>query len=157
MTHRAARIAGVAVALIGFLAAQVGFPVTVRPASASSHGGGLVRPCGCHVADDCQQCCCGNAKTGGASCCHSSSAPPCCQQKSDHGSAARVEWVIASLVQHCRGIQTSWVALGAVLPPTDLVRVPTAPRQPEPVSCPDTTALLRPDAPLDPPPRILPV
>jgi hypothetical protein len=68
-----------------------------------------------------------------------------------------VEWVIASLVQHCRGIQTGWVALGAVLPPADLVRVPTSTRQLECLACPDTTAFLRLDAPLDPPPRILPV
>ena len=155
LTHRAARSAGVAVALIGFLAAQVGFPVTVRPASDSSHGVGQVRPCGCHVADDCQQCCCG--KTGGASCCQSSGAPSCCQHKSGHDSATRVAWVISTLVQQCRGVQTGWIALGAVLPPTDLVRVPTAPRLPECVSCPDTTAFLRPDAPLDPPPRILAV
>ncbi len=155
-----------AVALVGFLAAQVGFPMTVRPASESSMASaGHVRPCGCVVTDDCQKCCCSTKSPAAASCCQPKVVEKpddcaACQtdkstpQQDTSADAVHVEWVIASVMQHCHGVQTCWIALGAVLPPADHVHVQIDPRLLERVHCADAVAFTLSAAPTDPPPRI---
>jgi hypothetical protein len=179
LVHRIARSSAVAVTLIGFLTAQIGFPIMVRPASASATTtGGQVRPCGCLVADESQSCCCGPTKAPAAkSCCqsHETTKPAiasCCQTHdaapnsgeagasrsaqtdTERDSTTHVEWVIGSLLQHCHGVQTCWIALGAVLPFTDDAPVSVTPLLPEWVPSTEATAFLRSAPPNDPPPRI---
>jgi hypothetical protein len=132
------------VALAGFVTAQVGFPMTVRP-----DGRKHIRPCGCVVADDSEPCCCtkDNAPAANADCCPAqpddatpvgaaeqdkpTDACPLCHEKPEPTpikprakTEPGVTWMIGSLVQHCHGVQTSWVTLGAVVPPLESVRVP---------------------------------
>jgi hypothetical protein len=155
------------VALIGFLTAQVGFPMTVRPATV----GGSVRPCGCRVTDDSEKCCCSAAPTQVAPCCQPQKVEaavddglggecPRCRAKAKptpaeaaSESGPRVTWVVASLLQHCHGVQTNWIALGAVLPPAPDVRVAVDALASERVPLMTFAALLSPAAPTEPPPR----
>jgi hypothetical protein len=155
------RCIGVVVALVGFMAAQVGYPVVMSPkADSSTAATGKVRPCGCVVKDDCEQCCCTRTEASPkASCCQ----PPASKRPVESGRdlasqpSVHVEWVIGSLMQHCRGVETSWVVTGAVLPPADYVCVPVDDRLLEHLSCSDDLALPCSSAPVDPPPRFLPV
>ncbi len=176
------RSIGVCVALLGFLAAQIGFPIAMRPTSVSSSAtAGQVRPCGCPVAavaDQCQTCCCGPKKAVTASCCQSQAAKKpavrsCCQTEvaktpdtpdrhedkpasagTPYTSVVHIEWVIGSLLQSCHGLQTCWIALGAVLPLANHVQVPVDPHLPEWVPFTEAIGFLLCAPPNDPPPRI---
>jgi hypothetical protein len=165
------------VALIGFLVAQVGFPMTVRPAS-----GKIVRPCGCEVSDESETCCCSaeQASAPAATSCQppqpeTTACPECQAQQANprdecplcreqpepkpaelkRDSQTRVTWVIGSLLQRCHGVQTSWITLGAVLPPADHVRIPSDRLLSERIPISSVVALPISVPPNDPPPRLL--
>jgi hypothetical protein len=120
------RGATVAAALLGYLAATFGFPVVV-PARAGKDGCHQ-RACGCIVTDEHQSCCCDPApKTVTRSCCArpvencphcDGEAPESCCEKKAASDGPVVAWVVGPQARQCRGLDTLWFSLGAVLPPT---------------------------------------
>jgi hypothetical protein len=174
IASRAIRTLAIIVALISFVAAQVGFPITMRSASASSTSTVSVRPCGCVVSDDCQKCCCCCSKPvekpkpspAPAVCCQleddAESCPLCREEpsapKEDEEptpaqSGADLKWVVGSVLQHCQGVQTAWLGMGAVLPLSADVDVPIDPSAHERVPIMNAIADARCVGPNDPPPR----
>jgi hypothetical protein len=132
-----------------------------------------VRPCGCVVGDDCAKCCCccsapvesPNPAPAPAACCQQEATEDCplCREespapKSDEEPAPerdslQIEWVNASLMQQCQGVQTCWIGIGAVVPPEDDVRVRADPSAYELVPFVSAIAEARSLGPNDPPPR----
>src|SRR5262245_5388406 len=104
------------VALVAYLAAAIGFPVSAAPRTERPPGPDRKPSCCCPVAD------------GGGCCCSSGGAeepPTCCAGKgapadrpaTDDGPTPGVRWVIGAAALKCQGHGTLWISVGSVLPP----------------------------------------
>ena len=130
----AARGAVATLALLGYLAASIGFPAYAprtapsdSPAEAKRPAACRGRACGCTGAD---HCCCSTptpkapaaeadacphcaAETASSDCCSSKAAPP---REALRRPTSSVVWVTGLQARHCRGLDNLWFSLSAVLP-----------------------------------------
>jgi hypothetical protein len=151
--RRTVRCLSVAVCLVAYLAAAIGFPVVVRanrdtPAASP----GNTRACGCAPAQQCAgTCCCcrkapvaeGPASSKQHSCCGKAKAQP----------TSRVGWVLGEQRLRCQGSSLAWLASGASTPPPPPVAVSPDRTPGLPVPCVSSVDGVNRAAPPSPPPR----
>ncbi len=116
LSSRAGRVIA-AVALFGYLAGSIGFPMPVLSGSiaqgvpAGCRAGG----CGCAESDQAQSmcCCCQGGRNAAQPAC------PRCAAKAGGGTA--VAWVAGISARKCRGLETEWFFVqGGTPPPSPL-------------------------------------
>ena len=133
-------------ALLGYLAASLGFPVPAPSPRRDHHASSTPhacqqRACGCEVSDDCRDhCCCsgeapapapelescphcsgcGEAEGGCPLCAAAGGVAPCCEgkpaAKKARPAAPSVRWVHGVRARECRGADLLWYTLGEVIP-----------------------------------------
>lgn len=116
--RRLGRLTAVLVSLCAYLLTAFGFPVAVPRVAAGEDVGQATapaaRPCGCAPVEPDAGCCCCGPK-GGKSCC-AAPAPVEEPGPEEDDPPVRLGWAMGESVLRCRGMATSWVGVGAVLP-----------------------------------------
>ncbi|MBL8798338.1 MAG: hypothetical protein JNM56_30870 [Planctomycetia bacterium] len=114
----------VVLALAGYLAGAVGFPLPQFRSAAAEGNPVAVRQhaCGCVevVTQAPPSCCCSKTKAAAPSCCSEAPGePPAAAEPSE--STAGIIWIDSVSARECRGLGTSWLTVEATLPPPALV------------------------------------